>query len=332
MKHQFFRNFALSVLVLAACSGPNGGDQSAKTPPMPDVAADTEPSIAPTAPPSTDIYVADLDISTGTPIIGSPRPLVTNPGYDNQPSFLPGQDSLLYTSEGRSGKTDLWQTNPYTGETIRHTDTPDRSEYSPRLTPNGNAISFIQENPEGDITEVHMQPLDGGAQAAVISLKPLGYYAFLDQGAEVLVFLRSEPPTLQHVDLASGEVTEVATHIGRALYAPNNSDTAFFTIASAEEPDQAQTFTINRYTPSTGATKPLFDLPETSQDYAVFAMTDSGRYGFLSGAGGRLYFRTDQDANDWEVVADMTDEGLIDLTRLAVNDTLTTIALVTTAN
>jgi len=260
--------------------------------------------------------------------IGTPQPLAISKGYDNQPAFLPSGKALLYTSAGPSGKTDLWQRNLLSGAVTQITNTPDRSEYSPRLTPDGQAFSFIQEDPSGQITEVYTQPLSSngelGTASPYIALKPLGYYALLDQGETVLTFLRDEPASLQRVDTATGQTRQIASNIGRALYTPNNAQTAFFTTAK-----ENGSFLVNRYEDETGKVTPLFALPGTVQDYAVFALPGGAGHGFFAAEETRLYFRTDDPADAWRQIEDFYESGFTDISRLAVNKAATRLALVT---
>jgi len=279
-------------------------------------------------PPDTDIYLADLSMIDGKIWIGTPQPLAVSNGYDNQPAFLPGGNALLYTSAGPSGKTDLWQRNLVSGKVTQLTDTPDRSEYSPRLTPDGQSVSFIQEGLTGQITEVYAQPLTTngtqGSASAYIALKPLGYYALLDQGETVLTFLRDEPASLQRVDKATGKTQQIASNIGRALYTPNNAQTAFFTTANEDG-----SFLVNRYEDETGKVTALFALPGTVQDYAVFALPNGTEHGFFAAEETRLYFRTDAEGETWQQIEDFYEAGFSEISRLAVNKSATRIALVT---
>lgn len=283
------------------------------------------------APPNTDIYTAELSMIDGKVWLGTPQPVAVGEGYDNQPAFLPGGNSILYTSAGPSGKTDLWQRDLIIGATLQLTDTPNRSEYSPRLTPDGTSLAYIQEDVTGEVTEVYTQPFGQNENAspasAYVAIKPVGYYAFLGQGEAVLTFLRDPPPSLQHTVRATGETRQIASPIGRALYVPRQSasgaNPAFFTIERADGPYQ-----VNRYDEVTGAVSPLFDLQGDVQDYAVFAMPDGARYGFFMAEETRLYFRTDRKDDTWQQVADLYQSGVTDITRLAVNDAGTRIAVV----
>ncbi|NIQ58624.1 MAG: hypothetical protein GWN71_36280, partial [Gammaproteobacteria bacterium] len=60
------------------------------------------------------------------------RRLTDRDGYDNQPSFTPAGDAILYTSI-RNGQADTYRIGLAGGEPTRVTHTPE-SEYSPTPT------------------------------------------------------------------------------------------------------------------------------------------------------------------------------------------------------
>lgn len=281
-------------------------------------------TIPDSSPPDTDIYLARLNAGKAPLSISGIKPLVNYKGYDNQPAFLPDEDALLYVSAGASGKTDLWRIDLVTGQSEQITSSPERSEYSPRLMPGVEAISFIQENPAGDITELYARKYAGGAEEAIIALKPLGYYTLLQGGKIVLSFLRDEPPSLQRTEQATGLTREIARNIGRALQTAPDGQSAFFTLAGEDG-----THTLQRYDETRQSVDELFKLKGNAQDYAVFELPGSKATGFLCTSNGRLYFRTDRADDGWQEIADLAALGLNNVSRLAVNKRATRLALVT---
>ncbi len=279
----------------------------------------------PEGPPNTDIYIADMSTIGQSISIGQPNPVAAQPGYENQPAFTADGRTLLYTAAGPSGKTDLWARNLTSGEKRSLTQTPGKSEYSPRLASDGVTLSFIQEDPSGEVTTLEALTLGRSNAAPLIALKPLGYYAYLNNGEEVLTFFRSEPATLVHVDIKSGETREIASNIGRALYAAPNGTSAYFTISTSED-----NFELHQYDAATGETRHLFALPEGAQDYTAFVIPDTPFTTFLAASGTDIFFRVDHPENHkWVKVADLSDAPFTDITRMAVNKTATRIAFVT---
>jgi hypothetical protein len=43
----------------------------------------------------TEVYLFDLDMSNGKPVLSNPKNISNNPGYDNQPSFWDDDHVLL---------------------------------------------------------------------------------------------------------------------------------------------------------------------------------------------------------------------------------------------
>jgi len=307
--------FTLLVIgLLASCASPNRDTVEG--------ASGAPSAEAPATPPNTDIFLADMALVDGLPTLTALRAAVSREGYDNQPSFLPGGTSFLFSSEGSTGKTDIWRQDVASKAREQITMTSDQSEYSPRLSPDGVSLSYIQESPDGTVTELHKRSLTDGNGQPAITLAPLGYYAWLEGGAKVAVFLRSEPASLHLVDVETGDAVLLAEDIGRGLYSAGDNAGVFFTTRRKDDG-----FLVSQYRAEDGEIEPLFPLVGTSEDYAVFALAD-GAFGFLCADGPVLYFRTVSD--QWQEVADFTDTGIGGISRLAVNDDLSMVALVTT--
>lgn len=304
---------ALAFVIATGCSAQQDSD-AADTP---DLAADTASL------PATDIYLGALTFQDGAPAISDLRLVVSNPGYDNQPSFLPGEAAFYFVSEGENAKTDIWRHDIDAGQSLLVYSSPAVSEYSPKAAPAGYGLSYIQENEAGDVTRVHVAPTIGGAGMAIVGFAPLGYYAWLDGGNSLGVFLRSEPPALHVVDVASGETREVAERIGRGLQSSSDGKGLYFTQAASEETHQLMFYNTSDQSIST-----LTLLPEGVQDYVVPPSND----GVLAGVGATLMVkRFDGKGNDWAPFADFTDQGLGDISRIAVSDDGAWIAFVAEA-
>lgn len=301
----------LTAALLAACGAPDQTQSDASNVPTP--TAET--------PPNTDIYLMDMALTDeGTPALTILRPAITGPGYDNQPSFIPGAASFYYAASGESGKTDIWRYDLATGDTAQITDTPTESEYSPRQAPDGRSIAYIQESPDGSMTTLNVRDPEGTARR-IVELAPLGYYAFFDSGLQAAVFYRSEPPELHLIDIVRSLNTRHAQSIGRGLYASPDGSGVHYTTTSGEA------VLLNRYDTATTTSTLLFPLPPGAQDYAIFALPD-GSTAFLAGSETTLYFHPGATTEDWVEVADLGDAEVGQITRLAVSEDLGTLAVV----
>jgi len=314
---------ALALVGLVACS-----------PAVEDTPVIVEEEVNPetiSAPPAgMDIAIFALNWENGLPFLGERMGGITRPGYDNQPFFTPDGTALLYSSANDGENNDIWRLDLVSGETINLTNTPDESEYSPRLTPDGNHINYIHQPPGGYGGQVFMADPDGSYPTAFMEYGPLGYYAFSRDMDQLVVFALSEDGnTLRHVDLRSGTVatTLVSDTQGRALYSAPDHASAYYT-----QTREDGGFSLHALNFATKATHGVFDLPGLTQDYAVFsthqAQTQSGPVtALVSVSDEALYYRTLTDV-DWTMVADLRDLELTDITRLAVNDDASLIAIV----
>jgi hypothetical protein len=308
----------LMLAMLAGCATPGPSDSAPSSTNSPLQVA--SPDI-----PDTDIYVGGLSFDGGAPVIGALENATARVGYDNQPSFLPGEAAFYYVAEGDSGKTDIRLYDIARRASQPVFTSTDRSEYSPKRTPDNARLSYIQENPEGDVTRVFDRPVDGsGDGAPVADFAPIGYYAWLDGGKALGVYYRSEPGSLDLVDVASGATMLLHEKIGRALAADRSGAHLWFTkTIDGEKP----LFRLMRYDTGSGAIAALFELPPGAQDFALLPDDQGAAVAVFSAEGATLYWRTlDETAGEWRKAAEF--EGVRNTTRIAVSDDLEWVAIV----
>ena len=297
---------------MAACTPPSNEAAG------PDLAADTA------NPPQTDIFVADMEFGDDGLVLRDLVNVTNAPGYDNQPSFIPGEQDFYFVSENDFGKTDIWHYSLEHFDMRPFHSSPTVSEYSPKATPDGLGVSYIQENEAGDVTRVHRASKAGGPGEAVIDFAPLGYYAWLSGGEKLGVFLRSEPPALHLVDVESGQTEAVAENIGRSFHAAPNGQGLFFTAVDADEIHQVKYFDLR-----TSAVSNVVGLPAEVQDFVVVFSETGEVDGLMAGSGSTLMFNAlEADTSQWHVVGDYAADGLHDITRIAISDDHAFIALV----
>lgn len=312
---------ACAFAVLAGC-GHHPGDALAEEDATPGLAADTASL------PQTDVFLARLSFADGMPQPGAPTNVTAAPGYDNQPSFLPGKAAFYFVSEGDGGKTDIWRYDIAEGDKTRVWESPTVSEYSPKAAPGDDGVSYIQENEDGDVTRVHHMPVSGGPGGPVVDFAPLGYYAWLDGGETLGVFLRSEPPTLHTVDVADGDRQEIIQNIGRTLQPSPDGNALYFTRI-----DDAGAHEVTAYRTADGAISPVAPLMEGTQDFFLMFSETGKAMGLLAGATSRLYYRAlDEETAQWVEASDFSAHGINNITRIAVSDDGKWIAIVAESN
>ena len=292
-----------------------------------------EEAAAPAGPPAVDIYLAELTFADNGEIgLSNVRNVTDHPGYDNQPFFIPGEDSFLYARQSEGGRADIWRYDIASDARAQITDTPDAGEYSPKLTPNAGALSYLYEEEVGGRQFVYRAARDGSGAAPVLDLTPVGYYAWSGDERRLAMFVLGEPATLRLAELETGAVEIVRENIGRAVYALPDGSAALFTTPrdAGEAADEAapEGFRLWRLEFTTGEIAPLFDLPGAAQDYAVLpAAGPGGAIGFFAAAGDELFIRMQSDS-EWRRAADLSALGIEGATRLAVSPDRRFLAIV----
>ena len=160
------------------------------------------PTPSPTpGPPASDIFIIDLKNDKELKL-GQPVKITSAAGYNNQPSFLPDGQSILYTSI-KDKQADIYRYDIRSGATTQITKTTE-SEYSPTLMPDGKSISVVRVEADGT-QRLWKFPLAGGEPALLLeNIKPVGYHLWLDDHRLVL-FILGRPNTLQLADVRNGE-------------------------------------------------------------------------------------------------------------------------------
>jgi hypothetical protein len=261
----------------------------------------------------TDLWLIPTKMTAATIVFGMPRNATARAGYDNQPSFTPSGDALLYTVIGKDEQAEIWQYDLATRATRALTRTPE-SEYSATVTPDGAHFSVIRV--EADSTQRLWEfPLDGrGAPALVLKdIQPVGYHLWAAPQTLVLYVLGGKlnsptagPATLQIVDVRTGAATVVARNIGRALAKVPGRDVVTFL---QQVPDSGSW--ITELDLRTKQTTRLVQPPRGA-DYHVWAPNGM----LLAGAGSKLYSYV---FNRWVVSADLAAIGVHNISRLALS-------------
>ena len=264
----------------------------------------------------SDIYLFNFKIDKDHFSLSNARNITNSPGYDNQPHFLPDSESLLYSSDDGFGQTDVYRYYLSSRSERRLTFSPG-SEYSPKITPDANFFSCIILEKNGD-QYLWKYPLQGAVPQKLSTVNPIGYHCWINPDL-VGVFVVGEPNSLEMVNLGTDKADRITQSPGTTLVMiPGQEGLMSYVDLSSEN-----SWSIKSYDPVTKESKEIIKTIKKSQYYT---WTPSGI--LLTGDGKRLYKFDPQSDTDWVELANLTDYGIGDFTRLAVSPDGTLLAVV----
>src|SRR5262245_18980689 len=283
-------------------------------------------------PPATEIYLAPFTEGKGKTIliaviaiqkegvsVGKPINITNNPGYDNQPFFLPDSSGVLFSSRRDGQQNDIYRYDIGKKTVTQLTHTPD-NEYSPTVTPDGKTFSTVR----GDEQRLWRFNLDGSdAGLAYAHTGKIGYHAWISPdrlAVYVLGAQTSDPSTLQLVDLRSGAAEIIESSIGRSLTMRPGKGTLVF----VHKPRGATLWEIKELNPETRKILPLTDTVEGSED-----LTWTPKGVMIMGAKSKPFMWLEDD-DRWVEIGDLGSSGVNAITRLAISPDGKWIAVVST--
>lgn len=327
---QPLRHTAASLALLLAAGGPVG--------------------LSAQAPPGTDLFLVEIEEDAdGAVRTGPVRRLTDRDGYDNQPFFLPDGTAFLYTSIDDTGQADIWLHELGDEHRRNLTGSAPESEYSGTPVPGRGIFSAIRV--EADSTQrLWAFPGPGAGEldrslpdVLLPAVEPVGYHAWLDDH-RVALFVLGQPSTLQVADVESERTRLMAWDVGRSMHRlpagaarllgvradDRASDAATAPVRPvsflqwrAEGPDRRRVGTIKVLDPWTGAIEAVAPALEGNEYYA---WTPTGT--LLMGQGPVLHaYRPGRD-DGWRQIADLSPQGITEITRLAVSPDGTQMVLV----
>jgi hypothetical protein len=257
--------------------------------------------------PATEVFLAPL--TGGADGIGPAINVSNNPGYDNQPSFLPDSRAILFSSNRDGKQMDIYRYDLAAKKVSQLTNTPE-GEYSPTVTPDKKTFSVIRTEADGT-QRLWRFNLDGSKPRLVLeNVKPVGYHAWIDATHLALFILGAgggAPATLQLADTKTGLATVAATGIGRSVLIRPKKGTVSY-LATGETPR-----VLKELVPKTGASTKLIAPVEGSQDCAWLP---DGR---LLMARGTTISVWAPGSTTWSKFADVGTPSVTSITRMAVS-------------
>lgn len=266
------------------------------------------------AQPATEIYIFDLVRSDNTYSISNPWNVTyQNPGYDNQPHFLPDGKSMYYVST-RDGQTDAAQVE-FQSNTWNWLSATEGGEYSPTPMPNKEGFSAIRLDKDGTQL-LYRYPVDLSESKVLVAHLKIGYHCWVNEKI-LAAFVLGEPSTLQICNLETNQSKIIDEKIGRSLHKIPGTEKVSY-ISKKVSP-----WMISTLDPASGDIEPVIETLAGSED---MAWTPSGD--IIMGQDNKLFkFSPGVDKN-WIEISDLSDHDLTGISRISISPSGDKIAVV----
>jgi len=262
----------------------------------------------------TEVYLFDLELNNGKPVLSNPKNISNNPGYDNQPSFW-DDDTVLFAST-REDQTDILQFNVNEGSTSKWlTYTKTGSEYSPLRIPEKNAFSAIRLDVDG-LQRLYEYNIKTSESSPITDLK-IGYHVWFNNHILVATVLTGNRMDLKVINLEEETQKTVRQNVGRSLHKIPNTDLVSFIGKS-----NGGMFIMSL--------NPLTDeinrIHETYFDEEDICWLDQNT--IITGAGKKLLIKRIGSDTDWETIIDFPQEEINNISRIAISPNRKRLAFV----
>lgn len=255
-----------------------------------------------------EIFLFDLISENDEVRLENGKNISENPGYDNQPSFY--SDEVLIYARTFDGQTEITAFNLKTQKKDRITRTDVGSEYSPSRIPGTEDVAAVRLDTTG-LQRLYRYEWETGESTLIHTDLKIGYFDFFTEEKILATVLAGAGMELVLLDLKEKTEIKIVSGAGRSLHRiPGTESMSYTAVNSQNEIDLYLLDSIDEQPESFFLTA----LPPGVQDYVWL---DKNR--ILAGKDNRLLLYDMLGESKWLQVADLSDFGLENITRLSVN-------------
>ncbi len=182
--------------------------------------------------PQTQVYLLNYSNGDAGYSFMQPQLITAFKGYNNQPCFLPDEQTVLFVSVRDNKHADIYGYDLRSKTTWNLTNTPAVSEYSPQLSRDGKHVTVVRVEADDSTQHLYQYDLSGTHGNYTMSnprllfpgINPVGYYCSIGDSLFAL-FVLGKPDRLELANLRTQQSTLIDTSIGRCIqqmpFAPN---------------------------------------------------------------------------------------------------------------
>ncbi len=271
--------------------------------------------------PKTNIYLFDLKQYTDSIYVFKKPQFLTffnANGYNNQPHFFSNYELYITSQQAGEDQTDIIAFDLIKKTRRKVTETVDR-EYSPIKTPDGKSFTCIREEADGKKTQrLWKFPINqsNNGERVYEETTGVGYHSWIND-RETALFIVGKPHHLAIRNVVDEKEVFISDQIGRSFCNLPNGNFAFVHKISDNNWELKEVNLMNYRKSAIIQTIPF------SEDFVV--LRDGT---FLMAKGSKLYkYKAGKD-QDWLEIANFSNFGMNNISRIAISPDNYKIALV----
>lgn len=258
---------------------------------------------------NNEIFLFDLALNYDSINLENGKNISKNPGYDNQPSFF-SNDTVIYSGT-RNGQTDIAGYSIEKAHKFWLSHTKQGSEYSPQRIPGEQNIAAVRLDTTG-LQLLYRYEVESGESKIILPDLKVGYYFFYDASTLITAVLSGTGMDLVENDISTGSSKILIKNIGRSIHKVPHTNLISYTILNEQNELDLYLLDMEKEEPESFF---LSSLPPGVQDYTWL---DQDR--IILGKDSQIFLYDMLGESEWTMVSDLSDYGLGNITRLAVNE------------
>src|ERR1051325_1600827 len=253
--------------------------------------------------PDTDIWLLKMKKKDTVFALSDAVNITNRAGYDNQPAFSPEGTYILYTSIRDDGQADIYKYDLKAKAITAFCNTPE-SEYSPTFTPDKKFISTVRVEKDS-AQRLWKFPLGGGPPELVMkNVDSIGYHCWINNDT-VVMFILTDPFTLQLANVQTQQTTVVSDSIGKSLVRfrmIRSAGTLF--IRSVRGKNMICFTPLKFFRKNKFEVNEVIALPEGSEYFCFYNNC------LFCAVGGKIFMSEMMKDSGWTQIADLTASGI----------------------
>ena len=271
---------------------------------------------------NTEVYLMDLSFGAEKFELSNFRNISNDDGYDSQPSFQ--SNNLVIFAGNNGGQTDIAQYNIRFDKKFWYHEGSASSQYSPQRIPNSENVLSVHLDSTGYQRLFHHHITLGNYEEAHPDLR-VAYFAMYNENLLVGSVLGDDGLDLVVANLETKAVDTLAYNAGRSYHRVPDSKSMSYTYVNEEGNHDIYQLDMSSF-------ESFFvtQLPIDVKDHIW--LNDST---LLIGSGAKLFLYDLFGEDRWIEVADLSEYGIDNITRMAVSpdgDKLVFVALPSSAS